>query len=231
MNFMKKMGRNKRKDMYKKFEEEEKETRNKFNAKEQYRIIRSRSSSTMSVYINQTIHKTMPNNNKNVILRMSEMISDYPEKYYKHYLKTDIIKFAKNSIILLIHPIIIFLYIDSATPCSKNIPLNECIERLDVNFYYAIALECFFCGILISIYLLLIIFRFIIFWHFFVILFELILFISIYHENNVYHNGIFSFKLLLEFTGISFALFLFLVLFIIKLKKKQFFLATFFFFA
>ena len=226
-----KIGRNKRKDMYKKFEEEEKETSNKFNAKDQYRIIRSRSSSTMSVYINQTIHKTMPNNNKNVILRMSEMISDYPEKYYKHYLKTDIIKLAKNSIILLIHPIIIFLYIDSATPCPKNIPLNECIERLDVNFYYAIALECFFCGILISVYLLLIIFRFIIFWHFFVILFELVLFISIYHENNVYYNGIFSFKLLLEFTGISFALFLFLVLFIIKLKKKQFFLATFFFFA
>ena len=228
---MKKMGRNKRKDMYKKFEEEEKETRNKFNAKEQYRIIRSRSSSTMSVYINQTIHKTMPNNNKNVILRMSEMISDYPEKYYKHYLKTDVIKFAKNSIILLIHPIIIFLFINSATPCPKNIPLNECIERLDVNFYYAIALECFFCGILISVYLLLIIFRIIIFWHFFVILFELILFISIYHENNVYYNGLFSFKLLLEFTGIFFALFLFLVLFIIKLKKKQFFLATFFFFA
>ena len=226
-----KIGRNKKKDMYKKFQEEEKETSNKFNAKDQYRIIRSRSSSTMSVYINQTIHKTMPNNNKNVILRMSEMISDYPEKYYKHYLKTDIIKFAKNSIILLIHPIIIFLYIDSATPCSKNLPLNECIERLDANYYYAIALECFFCGMLMSVYLMLIIFGVIIFWHFFVILFELVLFISIYHENNVYYNGIFSFKLLLEFMGISFTFFLLLVLFIIKLKNKQFFLATFFFFA
>ena len=226
-----KIGRNKKKDMYKKFQDEEKETSNKFNAKDQYRIIRSRSSSTMSVYINQTIHKTMPNNNKNVILRMSEMISDYPEKYYKHCLKTDIIKFAKNSIILLIHPIIIFLYIDSATPCSKNLPLNECIERLDANYYYAIALECFFCGMLMSIYLMLIIFGVIIFWHFFVILFELVLFISIYHENNVYYNGIFSFKLLLEFMGISFTFFLLLVLFIIKLKNKQFFLATFFFFA
>ena len=226
-----KIGRNKKKDMYKKFQEEEKETSNKFNAKDQYRIIRSRSSSTMSVYINQTIHKTMPNNNKNVILRMSEMISDYPEKYYKHCLKTDIIKLAKNSIILLIHPIIIFLYIDSATPCSKNLPLNECIERLDANYYYAIALECFFCGMLMSIYLMLIIFGVIIFWHFFVILFELVLFISIYHENNVYYNGIFSFKLLLEFMGISFTFFLLLVLFIIKLKNKQFFLATFFFFA
>lgn len=226
-----KIGRNKKKDMYKKFQEEEKETSNKFNAKDQYRIIRSRSSSTMSVYINQTIHKTMPNNNKNVILRMSEMISDYPEKYYKHYLKTDIIKLAKNSIILLIHPIIIFLYIDSATPCSKNLPLNECIERLDANYYYAIALECFFCGMLMSVYLMLIIFGVIIFWHFFVILFELVLFISIYHENNVYFNGIFSFKLLLEFMGISFTFFLLLVLFIIKLKNKQFFLATFFFFA
>ena len=226
-----KIGRNKKKDMYKKFQEEEKETSNKFNAKDQYRIIRSRSSSTMSVYINQTIHKTMPNNNKNVILRMSEMISDYPEKYYKHCLKTDIIKLAKNSIILLIHPIIIFLYIDSATPCSKNLPLNECIERLDSNYYYAIALECFFCGMLMSVYLMLIIFGVIIFWHFFVILFELVLFISIYHENNVYYNGIFSFKLLLEFMGISFTFFLLLVLFIIKLKNKQFFLATFFFFA
>ena len=226
-----KIGRNKKKDMYKKFQEEEKETSNKFNAKDQYRIIRSRSSSTMSVYINQTIHKTMPNNNKNVILRMSEMISDYPEKYYKHCLKTDIIKLAKNSIILLIHPIIIFLYIDSATPCSKNLPLNECIERLDANYYYAITLECFFCGVLMSIYLMLIIFGVIIFWHFFVILFELVLFISIYHENNVYYNGIFSFKLLLEFMGISFTFFLLLVLFIIKLKNKQFFLATFFFFA
>ena len=226
-----KIGRNKKKDMYKKFQEEEKETSNKFNAKDQYRIIRSRSSSTMSVYINQTIHKTMPNNNKNVILRMSEMISDYPEKYYKHCLKTDIIKLAKNSIILLIHPIIIFLYIDSATPCSKNLPLNECIERLDANYYYAIALECFFCGMLMSVYLMLIIFGVIIFWHFFVILFELVLFISIYHENNVYYNGIFSFKLLLEFMGISFTFFLLLVLFIIKLKNKQFFLATFFFFA
>ena len=226
-----KIGRNKKKDMYKKFQEEEKETSNKFNAKDQYRIIRSRSSSTMSVYINQTIHKTMPNNNKNVILRMSEMISDYPEKYYKHCLKTDIIKLAKNSIILLIHPIIIFLYIDSATPCSKNLPLNECIERLDANYYYAIALECFFCGMLMSIYLMLIIFGVIIFWHFFVILFELVLFISIYHENNVYYNGIFSFKLLLEFMGISFTFFLLLVLFIIKLKNKQFFMATFFFFA
>ena len=226
-----KIGRNKKKDMYKKFQEEEKETSNKFNSKDQYRIIRSRSSSTMSVYINQTIHKTMPNNNKNVILRMSEMISDYPEKYYKHCLKTDIIKLAKNSIILLIHPIIIFLYIDSATPCSKNLPLNECIERLDANYYYAIALECFFCGMLMSVYLMLIIFGVIIFWHFFVILFELVLFISIYHENNVYYNGIFSFKLLLEFMGISFTFFLLLVLFIIKLKNKQFFLATFFFFA
>ena len=226
-----KIGRNKKKDMYKKFQEEEKETSNKFNAKDQYRIIRSRSSSTMSVYINQTIHKTMPNNNKNVILRMSGMISDYPEKYYKHCLKTDIIKLAKNSIILLIHPIIIFLYIDSATPCSKNLPLNECIERLDANYYYAIALECFFCGMLMSVYLMLIIFGVIIFWHFFVILFELVLFISIYHENNVYYNVIFSFKLLLEFMGISFTFFLLLVLFIIKLKNKQFFLATFFFFA
>ena len=226
-----KIGRNKKKDMYKKFQDEEKETSNKFNAKDQYRIIRSRSSSTMSVYINQTIHKTMPNNNKNVILRMSEMISDYPEKYYKHCLKTDIIKLAKNSIILLIHPIIIFLYIDSATPCSKNLPLNECIERLDANYYYAIALECFFCGMLMSVYLMLIIFGVIIFWHFFVILFELVLFISIYHENNVYYNGIFSFKLLLEFMGISFTFFLLLVLFIIKLKNKQFFMATFFFFA
>ena len=78
---------------------------------------------------------------------------------------------------------------------------------------------------------MLIIFGVIIFWHFFVILFELVLFISIYHENNVYYNGIFSFKLLLEFMGISFTFFLLLVLFIIKLKNKQFFLATFFFFA
>ena len=229
MKLIQKLGnRNKRQEMYQKFQEEEKEKKSRSNGKEQYRIIRSRSSS-MSVYINQTIHRSIPNN-KNVILKMNEMMSDYPEKYYKHYLKSDLIKFLKNTIILLLHPIIILLYIDSATPCPKNIPLNKCIERLDVNYYYAMSLECFFCGILLSLYLVLILLRVIYYWHFFIILFELILFISLYHENNIYINGIFSFKLLLEFMGISFAFFLFFSLLINKLKKRQFFYATFFFF-
>ena len=231
MKFVKKIGnRNKRQETYQKFQEEEKEKKNKQNSQEQYKIIRSRSSSTISVNINKTIHRSIPNNNKNVILKMNEMISDYPEKYYKQYLKSDLIIFLKNAFILLLHPLIILLYIDSATPCPKNIPLNECIERLDVNYYYAMALECFFCGILLSLYLVLIILRVIFCWHFYIILLELIIFISLYHENNIYTNGIFSFKLLLEFMGISFIFFLFLAMLINKLRRKQFFSATFFFF-
>ena len=161
---------------------------------------------------------------------MTEMISDYPEKYYKHYLKTDLIKFIKNSLILLIHPIIIFFYFDSVIACPKKMSLMKCMENLDMNYYFTASLECFICAVLISIYLVMIILRIIYWWHFIVVLIELILFISLFHENDIYNNGLFSFKLLMEFMFISFAFFFFFSLIVIKLRRKQFFYATFFFF-
>lgn len=223
---------NKKQGNFQKFTEE-KEKENTSKPKDQYNVLRSRSSSISSNY-NKTIYRTMSNennNNKKVILKMNEIIKDYPEKYYKNYLKSDLFKLIKNILILFIHPIIIFLYIDSINACSKKISLNECIEILNINYYYKVTIECFICGILISYYLVLIILRVIYLWHFLIIIIELIFFISINHENNLYKNGLFSFKLLLEFMLISFAFFLFFSLFIRNLRKLQFFYATFFFFA
>jgi hypothetical protein len=215
------VNRNKKQETYQEFQEEkeqeqEKEKENQSNAQGHYKRLRSRSSSSVTFNMNQTIHKTMynKNNNKNVILKMTEIISDYPEKYCKYYLRSELIKIIKNSLVLLIHPIIIFFYFDSVTACPRKISLIECMERLDMNYYFIASLECFICAVLISIYLVMIILRIIYWWHCIIVLIELILFISLFRVNDIYNNGLFSFKLLMEFMLISFAFFFFLSLII-----------------
>ena len=234
MKLIKKIrNRNKKQGNFEKFTED-KEKENKPNAQGPYTFVRSNSSSTVTSNINKTIYRTMSNENNNnnkVILKMNEIIKDYPEKYCKNFLKRDLFKLIKNILVLFIHPIIIFLYIDSINACSKKKSLNDCIEVLNINYYYKVTIECFICGVMISYYLVMILLRIIYLWHFLIIILELIFFISINHENNIYKNGLFSFKLLLEFMSISFAFFLFFSLFIRNLRKLQFFYATFFFFA
>ena len=82
-----------------------------------------------------------------------------------------------------------------------------------------------------SIILTLISLRVIFFSQIIIIVLELIVFICINHENNIYKNGFYSFKLLIEFMIIFYLFFLFFSLFLIKLKKRHIFYATFFFFA
>ena len=160
---------------------------------------------------------------------MNEIISDYPEKYYKHYLKSDLFRLIRNIIAIFIHLIIILIYLDSIKACPKKMPLKKCIEKLNISYYYIVAFECFICGVLISLIIISIILKLIHFSQIFIIIAEFILFICLSHKNDIYTNGLFSFELLLEFTGISFPFLLFFSLFLIKLRKKHFFWATFFF--
>ena len=88
MNHRKKIGnRNKKQETYQEFQEEkeqeqeqEKEKENQSNAQGHYKRLRSRSASSVTFNMNQTIRKTMynKNNNKNIILKMREIMSDYP---------------------------------------------------------------------------------------------------------------------------------------------------------
>ena len=214
---------------FEKFEEEvEKE---KENNNENFKRLGSQS--TLRSSSSKTMHKSIwsINNNKNVILKMNEMIRDYPEKYYKQYLKSDIKKLIKNICILFFHPIIILIYLDSYHACPKKMSLNDCIEKLNISYYYVVAFESFICGVLMSLIVILTILRIIYFWQIFIVIVELLLFICLGHKNDIYTNGLFSFKLLIEFMGISFMFFLFFSLFIIKLRKRNYFYATFFFFA
>ena len=220
MNFMKQNSQN-----FQQFQEEENENPN-------YKRLKSRSLS-LGATANKTIHRTIlsKSTSKNIILKMNEMISDYPEKYYKQYLKSDLIKLLKNILASFIHVIIILLYLNSIQACPKTISLKECIEKIDIHYYHYVTFKCFICGILISLIIILVISKIIHIFHIFIIIAELILFICFSHKNNIYNNGLFSFKLLLEFMFMSFAFFLFFSLFLIKLKKKHFFYSTFFFFA
>ena len=231
MNYMKGIKtRSKKSKNFVVLQEEEKEKEKENNNSDKFKRLGSQS--TLRSISNKTIHRSIgTNNNKNVILKMNEMISDYPEKYYKHYLKSDIIKLTKNISVLFIHVIIILVYLDSIHACSKKMSLNECIEKLNMSYYYIVTFECFICGMLISLIIILIILNEIYLFQIYLVIGELIFFICLSNKNDIYANGLFSFNLLLEFMGISSLFLLFFSLFLIKLRKKHYFWATFFFFA
>ena len=170
-------------------------------------------------------------NSNNVILKMNEMMNDYPEKYYKQHLKSDWVKFFVNLIVALLHIIIFLSYFNSVNACSKSLTLNECIEKIDINYYYIVILQCFISAFLIAIILVLIITKIASIYQSPIILIELIIFISINHKNDIYKNGLFSFKVLCYFIGVCFLFLLFFILFLIKLGKKHYFYSVFFFFA
>ena len=181
-----------------------------------------------SSIVNKTIHK---NSSKNVILKMNEIINDYPEKYYHQFLKSDWLKFIVNIFISLFYIIIFFLYINSINACSKNLTLNECIEKINISYYYRVYVLCIITASLISLIIILIITKIAYIIHLIFILLELVIFISINHENNIYKNGLFTFKLLIICIVISFFFLFFLVHFLIKIKKREYFYAVIFFFA
>ena len=181
-----------------------------------------------SSIMNKTIHKR---SSKNVILKMGEIINDFPEKYYRQHLKSDWLKFFLNLFVSLLYVIIFLLYYNSLNACSKNITLNECIEKIDINYYYKVYLLCFISANLISLILVLIIVKFASLYHSIVIILELIIFIIINHQNNIYKNGLFSFKILCFFIIISFLFLLFFIFFLIKLGKREYFYSVIFFFA
>lgn len=170
-------------------------------------------------------------NSKNVILKMNEMMNDYPEKYYKQHLKSDWVKFFVNLIVSLLQIIIFLSYFNSVNACSKSLTLNECIEKIDINYYYKVILQCFISAFLISIIIVLIITKIASIYQSPIILFELIIFISINHKNDAYKNGLFSYKILIYFIGFCFLFLLFFVLFLIKLGRRHYFYSVFFFFA
>ena len=176
---------------------------------------------------NKTIHKH--GSSKNVILKMNEIINDYPEKYYHQHLKSDWLKFFVNLFISLFHIVIFFLYINSINACSKNLTLDECIEKININYYYKVYLLCFITASLISLIIVLMINKFASIIHSIFIVLELIIFISINHENNIYKNGLFSFRLLCSFIVTNFLFLLCFVYFLIRLSKRQYFYAVFFF--
>ena len=219
---------NRKEEGFAQFQEEEKENENNYD----HNFKRHGSGSSLGSSSCKTIHRSLSDkSNKNVILKMNEMIRDYPEKYYKQYLKSDIIKLIKNLFILLIHIIIIVIYLNSIHSCPKKLSLNECIEKLNMSHYYKITFECFICGVLMSLILILILVRAIYLFQIFIIIGELIIFICLSHKNDIYNNGLFSFQLLIEFMSISFIFLLCFSLFLIRLKKKDYFYSTFFFFA
>ena len=170
-------------------------------------------------------------NSKNVILKMNEMMNDYPEKYYKQHLKSDWVKFFVNLIVALLHIIIFLSYFNSVNACSKSLTLNECIEKLDINYYYIVILHCFISAFLIAIILVFIITKIASIYQSPIIVIELIIFIAVNHKNNIYKNGLFSYKVLCYFIGVCFFFLLFFILFLIKLSKRHYFYSVFFFFA
>ena len=167
---------------------------------------------------------------KNVILKMNEIINDYPEKYYKRHLKSDWIKFSVNLFISFLHIVIVISYINSISACSESITLNECIEKIDINYYFKVYLLCFISASLISFIIVLIIAKFASIYHLPFIFLELLYFISFYHQDNIYKNGLFSFKLLCLFIVLSFLFLVFFIYFLIKLGTKRYFYSVFFFF-
>ena len=181
-----------------------------------------------SSIVNKTIHKR---SSKNVILKMNEIINDFPEKYYHQHLKSEWVKFFVNLCVSMLYIVIFLLYYNSLNACSKNLTLNECIEQIDINYYYKVYLLCFISANLISLILVLIIAKFASIYHSILIILELIIFIIINHQNNIYKNGLFSFKILCFFILISFLFLLFFEFFLIKLAKREYFYSVIFFFA
>ena len=181
-----------------------------------------------SSIVNKTIHKR---SSKNVILKMNEIINDFPEKYYHQHLKSEWLKFFVNLFVSMLYIVIFLLYYNSLNACSKNLTLNECIEQIDINYYYKVYLLCFISANLISLILVLIIAKFASIYHSILIILELIIFIIINHQNNIYKNGLFSFKILCFFILISFLFLLFFEFFLIKLAKREYFYSVIFFFA
>ena len=221
--------------------ENEKEQENENGRRYPYRKLTSSSSSSSGSkgsYIDH--HKNSSKNviyeehtkqsSKNVILKMNEIINDYPEKYYKKHLKSDWLRFFVNLFSSFLHIVIIFAYITSITSCSKSLTLNECIEKIDINYYFKVGLLCCLSAFLISLILVLIIAKFASIYHLPLIIIELISFIAFNHQDNIYKNGLFSFKLLCSFIAIIFLLLIFFVFFLIKLGTKKYFYSVFFFF-
>ena len=219
--------RNKKKNQFERFSEESIE--NQENENEQKYPYRKKDSSSSlgskAIYADHNKHSS-----KNVILKMNEIINDYPEKYYKQHLKSDWAKFFANVFVSFLHIIIIISYINSLNACSKNLTLNECIEKIDIIYYYKVYLLCFISSFLMSLIIILIIQKFISIYHFPFIIIELCIFICINHQDNIYQNGLFIFKLLCFFIIISFLFLLFFILFLVRLGKRQYFYSVFFFF-
>lgn len=211
------------------FKEENIDHKEKDQSDHHYRYRKTNSSSSLGKFtIYENNHKE---HSKNVILKMDEIINDYPKKFYKSHLKRYWAKFFMNVFASLLHPVIILLYLSSLTACSKNFTLDECIEKIEINYYYRVYLLCFISGSLISLILVFIAVKFASIYHLPFIILELSAFILINHEDNIYKNGLFSFHLLCYSILISFLLLLFFILFLIKLGKKHYFYSVFFFFA
>ena len=219
-----------KKDQFERFSEESIDNQENENENEKkYPFHKKDSSSSLgckTIYADHNNHSS-----KNVILKMNEIINDYPEKYYKQHLKSDWAKFFVNVFVSFLHIIIIISYINSLNACSKNLTLNECIEKIDIIYYYKVYLLCFISAFLMSLIIILIIQKFISIYHFPFIIIELCIFICINHQDNIYQNGLFSFKLLCFFIIISFLFLLFFILFLVRLGKRQYFYSVFFFFA
>ena len=184
--------------------------------------------SNSSISNNKTIHKR---SSKNVILKMNEIINDFPEKYYHQRLKSDWLKFFTNLFVSMLYIVIFLLYYNCINACSKNLTLNECIDQIDINYYYKVYLLCFVSANLISLIIVLMIAKFASIYHSIFIILELTIFIIINHQNNIYTNGLFSFKILCFFIFISFLFLIFFEFFLIKLGKREYFYSVIFFFA
>ena len=216
--------RNKKHTNFGQFHQEEKENQEDDMNKYGFKKLDSNS----SIGNNKTIHKR---SSKNVILKMNEIINDFPEKYYHQHLKKDWLKFFTNLFASMLYIVIFLLYYNSINACSKNLTLNECIDQIDINYYYKVYLLCFVSANLISLIAVLMIAKFASIYHSIFIILELIIFIIINHQNNIYKNGLFSFKILCFFILISFLFLLFFEFFLIKLAKREYFYSVIFFFA
>lgn len=185
----------------------------------------SSSIGSKTIYVDHT-----KQNSKNIILKMNEIINDYPEKYYKQRLKSDWLKFFINLFASFLHIIIIYTYVKSINACSNSLTLNECIKKIDIGYYYKVYLYCFISGSLISLIIVLIIVKYVSICQSPIIIIEIIIFICISHKDDVYSNGFYSLNILILFIIISFIILLFFILFLVRLSKREYFYSVFFFF-
>ena len=136
--------RNRNQKRYHPFHEEhteknENKSKDNHNDTPKYSFKKMDSSSSLG---NQTIHKSQSSRNT-IVLKMNEIINDYPEKYYKKHLKSDLIKFFVNLFVSLLYIVIFLVYVNSLNACSKSLTLDQCIEKIDINYYYKVYLLCF----------------------------------------------------------------------------------------